>query len=204
MSSKPPHHGANSANSDRSIMYTIDAVLMALVLFAGLGVIFHVVPDRGSLIQEDFGENQMKSDANDVLSISEESGNLKDGLLYWDDSQGKFVNSGSDGTYVLVSSSHPLHESFRVLQDRGFGISLGVQYQTASGVVEQKSIIQQGTPGEESATVETTIVIEDDDTLVGPDSGTRVTDANTYFAPDASPESGTYNVLTVYLTIWWV
>jgi hypothetical protein len=191
---------SENPNSDRSIMYTLDGVFMALVLMSGLLVAMSHAPDGGDFDRQ-LSEMQQESDAQDLIAISAEKGSLKDATLYWDDSAGEWVNANSRGEYVTVSSSHPLSEILSILEDRGFAYGIIVEYLSPSGALNQIEMVNQGTPGSRAVSVSQTVTLQDDTNLYGPDSSMTVSDSSSFFAPDAF-SGPTYNILTVHLVVW--
>jgi len=188
---------------DRSIVYTIDALLMALLLIAGLGIAFQLAPSEAG-ISADLQEKQIQAEAGDILDISQADGSLVNATVYWDDAQGRWVNSGPSEQYVTVPDTHPINNHLDVLEERGFGYSLTVEYLTNSGFTDRVTLAHQGTPGSHAVATSRSITLHDNQSLFGPDDDMTVSGSSSFYAPDAFDETSTYNIVTIHLVIWRV
>lgn len=191
-------------HSSRGVSFTIDAIFMALFLMAGLVITIAIAPDPGAEAEQDVEELQFQSEIDDLWAIAEARNNMTNSVLYWDDSAGAWANSGGSNFYTTLPPDHPLKEMTEVLDNRGMNYGITVEYLDQAGNTRQTRLVHQGTPGTEAVVASQSFEIEEGTKLVGPDDDTNVEDANTYFAPNAFPESETYNIFTVYLVVWQV
>lgn len=181
-------------------MHTVDAIVMALILFASLGVAYSIAPSGGD-VDERMAEQQLESDGEDLIEISAQNGTLEDSILYWDDSAGKWLNSGSNGEYVVPPDDHPLNTTISILENRGLSYGITVEYVGSSGQTEQTRMVHQGAPNADPVVISETITIQNEDNLVGPDSDTTVENSSSFYAPNAF-DSSTYNIITIRVLIW--
>jgi hypothetical protein len=191
-----------NSDTDRAVSFTIDALFMALFLIGGLLLAFQFAPNPAAETESELAEMRFDSEIDDLVSIEHERGNLKESVLYWDDSTGEWANTGGDPYYTTLLGSHPLSEMAAALDDRGMNYGITVEYLDDSGATYQEELVNQGAPGSEATVASQTFRLQDDTNLVGPDSGKTVEQANTYFAPDAFPKSDTYNIITIYVVVW--
>lgn len=189
-------------SADRSMAYTMDAVLFSLVLLAGLSLAFVQISDGGEDISDQLSEQQLESDLESLVEIGQTSGALQRSTVYWDDSEGTWVGLSSKNSYSGIPNSHPLDGTFMPLERRNIEIGLTVEYVTSSGFTNQIRSVHPGSPSAQAVVHSETVVIKDDTNLAGPDSSMTVSDSSSFFAPDAYPNSDTYNTLTVYVIVW--
>lgn len=193
------------AADDRGITWTLDAIAMGAVMMVALMVAIQAAPAQNSeAVAENYNEAQLKQDGQDVLSSAHATGRLKDSTLYWDDSAGTWVDAGSDPSYVTPPVGHPMERLLKdVIQRDGISYNVEIQYRTVSGSYEDRSVVYQGTPGADAVAVaSSTIQLQDDTNLVGPDSDETVSSSSSFYAPDAYPTAQKYNVLRVYIVLW--
>jgi hypothetical protein len=196
------HTETDDTDTDRAVSFTIDALFMTLFLVGGLLLAFQFAPNPNAETESELAEMRFESEITDLVAIESERGNLEDALLYWDDSAGTWANAGGDDYYTTVGSGHPLTEMTSTLDGRGMNYGITVEYLDDSGATFQEELINQGAPGSEATVASQSFVLEDSTPLVGPDSGKTVKQSSSFYAPDAFPESDTYNIITVYVVVW--
>ncbi|GAB7091539.1 hypothetical protein JCM18237_18100 [Halorubrum luteum] len=200
---------------DRGQAHTLEAFVAALLLVAGL--IFAtqataVTPLSASTSNQHI-ENQEAVGAADVLATTKERGDLKRGLLYWED--GEFVESGDPGYYTsMVNETHPLHAPFDEAFDaRRVAFNVDV-YALEGGDRERQRVVDMGEPSDNAATASVRLPLYTDDRLweseeagdgafTGPTLGD--TADHDYFA-SAGGEDGDilYTVVEVQITAWQI
>jgi hypothetical protein len=189
------------SHSQRGIMYTIDALFTGLILLASLAVAYNVAPTDG-VAQENIDQQQLDHEFESLYDIAVEKGDLLNATLYWDDSNGEWVNAGFNDHYVSPPASHPLTPYLERLEERGYAYRIVVEYLDGSGDTQQQAFATQGTPTSDAISQTRVVRLRDDYNLTGPSSGTEIQDASTYFAPDAFSSSNQYNILRVKILLW--
>ncbi|WP_418282985.1 DUF7288 family protein [Halorubrum sp. DTA98] len=194
---------------DRGQAHTLEAFVAALLLVAGL--IFAtqataVTPLSASTSNQHI-ENQEAIGAADVLATTKERGDLKKGLLYWDDDA--FIDAGEPGYYTgMVNGSHPLSDPFNEsFDDRRVAFNVDV-FSLEDGDRNRQRMVDMGEPSDNAATAAVHVPVYTDDRLYNDSSGAfdgDVVDETTYFAPP-DPEAGPtlYAVLEVRITAWQI
>ena len=197
---------------DRGQAHTLEAFVAALLLVAGL--IFAtqataVTPLSASTSNQHI-ENQQAIAATDLLSTTNERGDLKDGMLYWED--GEFVDAHSGGHYTgLMDEDHPLHDPLReAFDDRRVAFNVDVFMPAEQGESrDSQRVVDMGEPSDNAATgsVRVPLYVDDrlwngeDDDFTGP--RLNYTTNHSYFAQPDSGGSGTlYTVVEVRSTAW--
>lgn len=185
----------------RAIMYTIDGLLMSLVLLTGLVVAYQIAPSQAAL-EEDIDEQRLQTEFESLYDIAAAENNLKNATLYWDDSAGEWVGSNYDSHYTTPPPGHPLSSILSELEERGYAYSLQIEYLNSKGVSEQHTYFEQGTPTSDAIVLSETVGIQNNDSFVGPSSDTTPHESSTYFAPDAFKNSQRYNIFQIRLIVW--
>jgi hypothetical protein len=189
---------------NRGLYYTLDAMLFAGLLIVAVVLAINAAPTQGSQdVAADRAEAQLQTNAQDVLAVANSTGRLKETTLYWDDSAGRWVDSGSSERYFKPPSDHPLETPLsKIFEQENIAYNIAVIYQTEDGSTETKRLYYQGTPGAHAVSAQYTTVLNDDTHLRGPDSDRTVSESSTFYAPDAFPESSKYNILQVRMIVW--
>lgn len=195
--------------SDRGQAHTLEAFSAAIVLLASVAFALQVTavtPLTASTASQHI-ENQQSGVATGVLDEAVADGTLKETLLYWNESKGRFhgVSESSD-TYVLGGPPTAFGERLnQTFLERGIAFALDVEYVRGKQVPSQE-IVDLGTPSDNAVTVTRTVTVFDDDHIYDAD-GTRnesvtVEGSTTFYAGDESPDGPVYNVFKVELTLW--
>ncbi|WP_297887015.1 hypothetical protein [uncultured Halorubrum sp.] len=189
---------------DRGQAHTLEAFTAALLLVTGL--IFAtqataVTPLSASTSNQHV-ENQAAIAAQDVLSTSEASGDLKSALLYYDDG---FV--GAENRYYtgLPNATHPLHDPLREAFDvRRIAFDVDVYYPAADGNgIDRTRLIDMGTPSDNAATASTQVALYGDDRFGAADEYTLAENGSRrYFAAPVGGGDTLYTVAEVRITAW--
>ena len=195
----------SSPNSDdRGQALTLDAIIMAAALIFGLVTAAQImVGNTTTTVADDLTEQQVQQDASDLLEVSNATGDLKSAITYWDDSAGRWVDSGSKGFYTTSPGGHPLEVPLKdVFGENDISYNIDVVYQNPDGTSDTYRMYYQGTPGAHAVSASFTTIVYDDTNLSGPDSSETLSSSSTYFAPDAFPYSQKYNILEVRIIAW--
>lgn len=188
---------------DRAQAWTIDALLMVGLMVGGIVYALQVVPihdDRA--VTDDLIEAQLEQDLSDLLAVADASGDLRDAVVYWNDSTGRWVDAGSAGTYVRPPTGHPLREPLAGFEARGIGYNIEIVYRTPTGDSASHRMYYQGTPGAHAVVASATVVLSDDIILSNPSENTTLGTARTFYAPDSFSHSPKYAVLRVRIIAW--
>ncbi|WP_336136839.1 DUF7288 family protein [Natronomonas amylolytica] len=189
---------------NRGQAYTLEAVIAALLIISSLVFALQVtaVTPLSASTSNQHIENQQRASADGVLAAAQESGALKDAILYWNDSESRFHNTSTFDYYTNV---YPQTE-FGNITDRAFGgrgLAVNVELYT-EGQNSAQRLIYRGEPSDNAVTASRQVTLYDDDTLTAPGhEGTNVSAADSY--SKAVPErdgSNVYNVVRVEVTVW--
>lgn len=194
--------------ADRAQAYTLEAFVAALVLLGAVVFALQgtaVTPQSASTASET-SQKQLERTGQGVLDDAAADGSLRQAVLYWDRSDGTFhglepYESAYKNAALPTAFGAQLNRSFG---SRGIAYNVNIQYRTPSGTTATKTLVDSGTPSDDAVRVAEPLTLYDDDVLytesAGPGNRT-LTDAS-FYAPDSSPDSGVYNVLTVEVVLW--
>ncbi|MFB6155681.1 MAG: hypothetical protein ABEJ22_07270 [Haloferacaceae archaeon] len=214
----------------RGQAHTMEAILGGLVLLGGLLFALQVtaVTPLSASTSNQYIENQQSGIARGVLAVTSEEGGvgvespLKRAVLFWGDENSDGIREFhcSDGVEVYYtkppSASCPASPSvappneFGVVLDRAFGpgtaVNVQLFYRTPAGFTESQWMVYQGDPTDNAVQVTTLVTLHDDDVVYdsseNPTGMTVGSGAADFYAPDAFPSTGTYNVIEVEVTVW--
>jgi len=202
---------------DRGQAYTLEGfigsiLILTAVLFALQSVV--ITPTTGGTVDRD-ARDEVRVGANDMLTLSAESGNLSKLVRYWNgtDAQKRFAYS--EGPTVGYSDELPPGDAPRGLlvllngtfQDKN-GYNVIVAYQDENGSADGGSmtLVRNGFATESGTVATYAITLYDDQELTASSNTTLKQcdqDGNcNYPVPDAYPNSPVYNVVTVKVVVW--
>lgn len=197
-----------TATRRRGQAFTLEAVAAALLLLASLLFALQataVTPLSTSTANQQI-QNQETGLATGVLDAAVANASVKPSLLYWNDSGGRFHGATDDGSYP---NGGPPTEFGRMLNatfdNRSIAFNVNVLYLSASGDPRTEPLVHLGTPSDDAVRTTRTVTLLDTDVLYDADetpTNTSVTEAATFYAPDAAPESPVYNVVRVEVIVW--
>lgn len=192
------------SRDDRGQAWTFDALLMLALMVGGVIYAMQLLPAHETrAVTDDFVEAQLQQDANDLLAIASETGALRNATLYWDDSEGQWVDARADGVYTRVPPDHPLSNGLTAVFDsNAIAYNIDVVYQTSSGDSQRIRMVYQGTPGAHGVSVASTVILYDDDYLINQGDTGTIKQSSNFYAPDIFPESSKYNVIRVQIVAW--
>lgn len=190
---------------DRGQAYTLEAFIAAILILSSLGFALQVtaVTPLSASTSNQHIENQQRASANGVLAAAQESGALKEGILYWNDTEERFHDAAAFGHYTNQNPENPLGE----ILDRSFagrGLAVNVELHV-EGQSRPTRLIYRGNPSDNAVSASRTVTIYDDDTLTAPEfEETTVTDADSYddAVPPRAGGGNVYNVVRVEVTVW--
>lgn len=187
---------------DRGIYHTLSAIGFLVAIVAGIVVSIQAVPlDEKRATAADFEEAQVSEKARDVFAVANATGDLQQSVVYWNDSAGQWIESGSSGYYTHPPSGNPLETPLqRLLRNDGIGYIIDVRYQAGNGTTSRERMVYQGTPGTHAVTATHSVLLYDDTELASDD--TTLSEAESFYAPDVFPDSPKYNVVQVRIIAW--
>jgi hypothetical protein len=151
-------------------------------------------------------ENQNRGLASGALNAAVENGSLEPTLRYWNETNASFFEAHRRGYYPNDGPPTAFGRLLdRSLTDQGLAYNVLLSYLSKTGQPRQIPLVYVGAPSENAVSVSRTVLLTDEDVLfdrtVSP-TNTTVAESTTYFAPDASPNSSTYNIVRVEVVVW--
>ncbi|WP_323676723.1 hypothetical protein [Halorubellus sp. PRR65] len=204
-------------DDNRGQAYTLEGfigsiLILTAVLFALQSVV--ITPTTGGTVDRD-ARDQVRLEAQDMLVLSAESGNLSKMIRYWDHSKNPGQFNGSDGRSLGYSTELPPSSAprgFLVLLNDSFmdknGYNVILSYQDASGNPggDNLVMVRNGFTTQSGVIATYTVTLFDDQRLTADDTRTlkackEAPDCD-YPIPDVYPKSPVYNVVTVKVIVW--
>ncbi|MFC7019041.1 MULTISPECIES: DUF7288 family protein [Haloarcula] len=201
--------------SDRAQVFTLEALVSGMLLLGA--VIFALqataVTPQSATTASSHSVTQLERVAAGVLEDAAEDGSLKRTVLFWDPSEEAFrglesYESGYQNGDLPTTFGEQLRRSFAT---GGVAYNVNVRYQVPGDDPETVTVVDSGTPSDDAVRVATLVTLYDDDPLYydddDNDSTAAVPSADTvssgsFYAPDDSPGSGVYNVVSVEVVLW--
>ena len=191
---------------DRGQAYTLEAIIAAVLLISSLVFALQVtaVTPLSASTSNQHIENQQRASAAGVLTAAQEAGALKDAVLFWNDSQGKF--HGADRTFY--TNIYPPNEfgniTERAFEGRGLAVNVLV-YPDANA--DPSRMVYRGEPSDNAVSASRTVTIYEDDVLTGtmaPDDTVNASAAANFteVAPPDANSNDVYNVVRVEVVVW--
>jgi hypothetical protein len=202
-------------NGDRGQAHTLEAVTAAILLLAGVGFALQmtaVTPLSASTSSQHL-ENQLQMTGKGVLASNADSGDLKKAVLYWNESTDQFRGSGKFGYYTTNLSENNFTRALeRAYGPRNVAYNVNVVYHTSNDEMERRWMIRQGEPSDHAVVASRSVMIVDDDRIVGEDwkpTSTTVVESDqngSFYIPDAGNTTAgnraIYNHVRVEVVAW--
>ena len=197
----------------RAQAHTLEGVVAGLLLVSAVVFAYQVTavtPLSGSTSSQHI-ENQQRATAEGVLQAAEETGALRNAVLFWDGTNIKFrgADTGQHYTNAETPPNRFLAGLSRAFEDRGVSVNVHVVYVDTEGRRHRQRMVYRGEPSDNAATATTALTLYDDDALRADPDGDGVADptgsdlvGSSFYAPDAGTNSGVYNVVVVEVTVW--
>jgi hypothetical protein len=209
---------------ERGQAYTLEGfigsiLILTAILFALQSVV--ITPTTGGSVDRD-ARDQVRIEAQDMLVLSADSGNLSKMIRYWNGTDTNLDRrfAASDGQSLGYSSELPpgdaprglllmLEEAFE--DKNGFNVIVEYQGDSACDRSSPMTMVRNGFSTQSGVVASYTITLYDDQQLTGGDSASRRLSSvdciegngNGYYPiPDAYPDSPLYNVVTVKVIVW--
>lgn len=194
--------------ADRAQAVTLEALLASLLVLGALLFVLQsaaVTPTSASTTNAHL-ENQHERLASGVLDAAVANGSLTPTLTHWNETNGSFYGTHSNGYY---STGGPPTAFGRLLErsltDQGLAYNLELSYLSTRGELRRVPLVYVGAPSATAASVSRTVLLTDDQPLYnasGMATNTTLAEADSFFAPDRSPTTPTYNLVRVEVIVW--
>ena len=181
---------------------------MAALLVVG-GVLFAlgataVTPLSASTSNQHI-QNQQLAVANDLLATADANGTLREAVVHWNVSEGRFYGTGDDGYYTTggppTAFGRALNETFR---DQRVAFNVYVVYWQGT-TRKEVPMTYMGAPSDNAVRASRTVTLYNDTALTAPGASVNVSEAGTngsFYAPDIARGNELYNVVEVRITAW--
>ncbi|MFC4356877.1 hypothetical protein ACFO0N_02815 [Halobium salinum] len=208
----------NRDDRDRAQAHTLEAVTASLLLVAGLVFALQataVTPLTASTSSQHI-ENQQAATAEGVLAVAGDRGELRQTLLYWNESGTRHWNTSRGGAYT---QGEPPNEAFgadddsvpvpflrtltQTFLERGIAFDVNAYY-VDGGQRRVHHVVDLGEPSDNAVVASRPVTLYDDhvvDDWRGDPTGTRLADADGYFTDDTAA-SGVYAVVELEVVVW--
>jgi len=195
------------AGRDRGQAHTLEGVTASLLLLTGLMFALQVtaVTPLSASTSNQHIENQQRATASGVLDTAANEGSLRTAVLFWEGSTSGFWHTSQFSYYTAGGPPNRFGELLnRSFDDSGVAFNVRVVSLSSSGDRRSQRMVYRGEPSDNAVTATRTVTLYDDDLLYDHESAetdTNVTTAS-FYADDAAPNSGIYNVVEVEVTAW--
>jgi hypothetical protein len=205
------HHETRQRGRDRGQAHTLEAVVAALILLAGVGFAIQVtaVTPLSASTSSEHLENQLQSTGKGVLATTAESGDLKQAVLYWNASTEEFHGADNQDYYTTNLTENNFTQALdRTYGPRNVAYNVYLIYHTSNTETERKRMVFQGQPSDHAVSASRTITLVDNDSLIDADgtkNDTTVGETDGFYAPDAgnaSEQRAVYNHIRVEVVAW--
>lgn len=189
----------------RGQAHTLEATVAALLMLSS--VIFAlqvtaVTPLSASTSSQHI-ENQQQSSARGVLAAAANADALKPAILYWDNSDTEYHNTGD----IRFYTSGPPSNRFGDMLARAFGDN-GIAYNVnfrAESRSETRQYIYSGVPSDNAVSATHTVSLNNDDVLYDEDerpTSNRLGQSGTQFWIDMGSGGPEYETVQVEVVVW--
>lgn len=194
---------------DRAQAHTLEGVIAGILLLSSLTFALQVtaVTPLSASTSSQHIENQQQSIAEGVLTVTAENGDLKDAVLFWNDTSQQF-HDASRGFYVNGPPPNEFGETLSMAYGgRGIAYNVYVSYQTTTGNWVDQPMLYRGRPSDNAVSASRTVTLYESDCLVDENAeptGNCLSDSNVadnFYANDVSG-SGVFNVVRVEVVVW--
>ncbi|WP_435195409.1 DUF7288 family protein [Natronomonas sp. EA1] len=200
---------------DRGQAHTLEGIIATIVLLSSLVYALQVTavtPLSASTASQHI-ENQQQETARGFLAATEESGALREALLYYDSVGDEGFHGTGRRTAYVNDADFPAGFRFgtalaETFTQRGVAINVFLYHETGPGELSSpRPLVYRGAPSDNAVTASRLVTIYDDDVLLNADgtrSGTTVETAaanGRYFTTYNAP-GDVYNVVRVEVVVW--
>jgi hypothetical protein len=191
-------------SDDRGQAYTLEAVIASVLLISSLVFALQVtaVTPLSASTSNQHIENQQRATAAGVLTVAQEAGELKNAVLFWNDSKAEFHDAERVTYYT---NTYPPDEfgniTQRAFDGRGLAVNILIHYNTSE---DPSRMVYRGAPSDNAISASRTVTIYDDDELTAPNTPETAASAANYsdVVPEEPNSNNVYNVVRVEVTVW--
>jgi hypothetical protein len=202
------------SDSDRGQAYTLEGVIAAILLLSSVLLALQAVsitPTTPGTIDRD-ARAQLRTQAQDVLAASHDSGALEEAVLQWNTSTGSFYDPYPNynvSRQFGYGPKRPPNEFGAMLNQtfaqRGFNVNVYIEHRSGSDWTdtERQVLIRRGIPTDNAVSATYVVTLYDDMQLTAANNE-RLADLDPadFYAKDIYPGSPIYNVVRVRVVIW--
>jgi hypothetical protein len=196
---------------NRAQAMSLEAILASFLLVTALTVSLGIlVINDGSLGENNntFNQSEHHESVSSALQVSAELGELKQTLLYWNNTEERFHNTTTENYYTTKNPPTELGKSINKTIKPGYKSNIYLIYKEDTNndgnyEKQEQTLVNQGDPTENAVAVYYTTTIHDSDKLYkanGKKSSDTISDV-TFYAPDISSGT-TYNTVTIKVVVW--
>lgn len=204
MSGGPPSRDGKN----RGQAHVLEGIAAAMLVLAS--VIFAlqvtaVTPLTASTANQHL-QTQGAGTAAGLLAAADERGTLRETVLYWNETETRFYDSGVSRTYadtIPTAFGSTLEAAFR---EKGMIYNVNLLYLNSDETQRERQLLHQGEPSDHAVTAIQTVSLYDDDRLrYENETASPQTIGNSpgYFAGDVAA-GPLYNVVRVEVVVWRV
>lgn len=201
-------------NMDRGQVYTLEGVIAGLLVLLSLLLVLQSLAVTPQAVGGQDVIDQRETLAQDALQSMNDS-TIRAAVLYWNTSTESFhCTPGGEEFYPGYADRSCKLPHADAAPPNDFGATLEqsldgpynvyIAYNESGDVARNRSVYQ-GQPGSGSVRVSRSIVVFEDDPIIaqnGTASGTTVSDASEFYAPNVTSDSDVYNVFHVEVVTW--
>lgn len=193
---------------DRAQVFTLEAFLAAILLLGSLlfSLQMTAVTPMSASTSNEHVESQQGRLAAGVLDSAAANGSLRPTLVHWNDTNASFHGAGERGFYRGESPPTAFGRLLeRVLGGHDVAYNVNVRYVNREGSLRRQELVRLGSPSDTVGVAVRAVTLYDDDAIRDADgdaTDTTVSNASSFYAPDAAPNSTLYNVVRVEVVVW--
>lgn len=189
----------------RGQAHTLEATVAALLMLSSLIFALQmtaVTPLSASTSSQHI-ENQQQASAQGVLAAAADSDALKPAILYWDNTDTSYHNTGS----IRFYTSGPPDNRFGNMLGRAFGDN-GIAYNVnfrAESQSDPRQYIYSGAPSDNAVSATHTVTLNNNDTLYDANerpTSSQLGDSTTSFWIDMGNSGPEYETVQVEVVVW--
>lgn len=206
--------------NDRAQTFTLEVLIGVIIMLAAVAFALQAVSisSNTASIADSELRGQQAGFAEGVLERHAENGTLTATLLYWNETEGRFIDSDVDEGYYVSPSPNTsfgntsLGVSLEgVLDDPQIRYNINLYYKTDPDGDERdfQRLVESGTPSNDAVRIVETLTLANDTRLVDRNETARdVTlgelDEDEFYAPNVADERELYNVIRVEVVLWQI
>lgn len=206
---------------DRGQTFTLEVLIGVIILLAAVAFALQAVSisSNTASIADSELRGQQVGLAEGLIEHNAENSNLTAALLYWNETDGRFIDSDVDeGFYVSPSPNTTFGENVSlgesleaVLDDPQIRYNINLVYYEDSDGNERDSqlLVESGTPSNDAVRIVDTVTLTDDMRLVDRNETVRdptlgELEPGEFYAPNVDEDRELYNVIRVEVVLWQV